>query len=152
MAYTKAQIDKIFNEIINLIEQGDSLRSILLSLNMPSSRTFYKWIDESDDKVKRYARSCYLRSEILFDEIIDISDDNKRDRRTLKDGQEVVDHEVIARSRLRVDTRKWILSKMNPEKYGDKVDVTTKGDKVNRPETIKELQEKLNILNKELKG
>ena len=32
-----------------------------------------------------------------------------------------VNGEAIQRSRLRVDTRKWILSKMVPKKYGTKV-------------------------------
>jgi len=36
----------------------------------------------------------------------------------------------MQRSRLRVDVRKWALSKMNPKKYGDKVDHTTGGEKL----------------------
>jgi hypothetical protein len=32
---------------------------------------------------------------------------------------ERTDHEVINRSRLRVDTRKWYASKVLPKKYGD---------------------------------
>ena len=43
--------------------------------------------------------------------------------RAKEDGSEiiVVDHDHIARSRLRVDARKWLLSKMLPKVYGDKV-------------------------------
>ena len=42
-----------------------------------------------------------------------------------KDGNEVVNHNVIQRDRLRVDTRKWYLSKLNPKKYSDKIQVDT---------------------------
>ena len=45
----------------------------------------------------------------------------------------VLNGEHIQRSRLRVDTRKWYLSKLNPKKYGDKVDVTTKGKEITNP-------------------
>jgi hypothetical protein len=33
--------------------------------------------------------------------------------------------EAIRRSQLRIDTRKWIASKLKPKKYGDKLDTTT---------------------------
>ena len=41
--------------------------------------------------------------------------------------------EYVQRSRIRIDTRKWIASKLKPKKYGDKVDVTTDGEKINTP-------------------
>jgi hypothetical protein len=38
----------------------------------------------------------------------------------------VLDHEHVQRSRLRVDARKWLLSKLLPKQYGDRVEVTGK--------------------------
>jgi hypothetical protein len=63
----------------------------------------------------------YLR---LADELLDISDDATNDymiRKNGDDDEEVVNHDHIARSRLRVDTRKWLLSKMLPKVFGDKI-------------------------------
>ncbi len=46
-----------------------------------------------------------------------------------KDGSTIrlVDHEHIQRSRLRVDARKWLMSKMAPKKYGEKLQHTGDG-------------------------
>lgn len=59
-----------------------------------------------------------------------VSDNSTNDYMDRVDAQgnvtRVPDHENIARARLRVDTRKWVLSKLLPKKYGDKLDVTSK--------------------------
>lgn len=135
MAYDKKEIETIFNDICNRIEQGESLRSVLRSEDMPSSRTFFKWIDEDELKVKQYARSTNMRADAMFDDIFDIADDGTNDYTTKKQGGEdvqVLNSEHIQRSRLRVDTRKWALSKMNPKKYGDKtdIDITSDGESI----------------------
>jgi hypothetical protein len=44
--------------------------------------------------------------------------------------KEVVNNEVVNRSKLRVDTRKWLMAKMKPKVYGDKVDVTSDGKQI----------------------
>ena len=62
----------------------------------------------------------------MEDELLEIADDatndwmEKRDR----DGEAIgwmVNGEHIQRSRVRIDTRKWIMSKRAPKKYGDRV-------------------------------
>ena len=56
-----------------------------------------------------------------------------------EDGNKNVNHHVIQRDRLRVDSRKWALSKMNPKKYSDKLDLTNNGksfDNVNKVDVI----------------
>ena len=35
-----------------------------------------------------------------------------------------VDHEHVQRSNLRIDTRKWLLAKLQPEKYSDRIALT----------------------------
>jgi hypothetical protein len=64
--------------------------------------------------------------------MLTIADNTEKDIIVLEDGREIVDHNVVSRDKLRIDTRKWILAKMNPKKYGDssKVDVTSGGDKI----------------------
>lgn len=47
-----------------------------------------------------------------------------------KAGAEVVDPGWVQLQRLRVDARKWLASKVLPKQYGDRVDVTSKGEQV----------------------
>lgn len=137
MAYTEENKDTTFNLICEELEKGYSLRSILRRENMPSSRTFFKWVDESDEKVKQYERSVELRSEFLFDEIIEIADKQGEDVGEDADGNKVINHNIVQRNRLQIDARKWALSKMLPKKYGDKLDITSKDKEIqNVPTTI----------------
>ena len=120
MAYSKKQIQSIFSEIVKQISEGNSLRAILRQSSMPSSRTFFKWISEDEEKVKQYARGCNERSEMIFDQILTIADATEDDVIINEEGKPITNHNVIQRDRLRVDARKWALAKMNPKKYGDK--------------------------------
>jgi hypothetical protein len=129
MAYTPEKIEECFDWIISEIESGKSLISTLNTNGMPSPTTFYKWIDESDqygiitleakEKMERYARACEVRELLIFDDILKIADKQDKDVEEVE-GIVIVNHNVINRSRLQIDARKWILSKMNPKKYGDR--------------------------------
>ena len=137
MAYTEENKEKIFSLICDELEKGYSLRSILRREDMPSSRTFFKWIDEDKEKVKRYERSLELRSEMLFDEIIEIADKQSEDVGEDENGNKVINHNIVQRNRLQIDARKWALSKMFPKKFGDRTDITSGGEKIqNIPTSI----------------
>ncbi len=128
MAYSEENRDTTFNLICEELEKGHSLRSILRRENMPSSRTFFKWIDESEEKVKQYERSVELRSEFLFDEIIEIADKQGEDVSEDENGNQVINHNIVQRNRLQIDARKWALSKMLPKKFGDKIQQEHSGE------------------------
>lgn len=128
MAYSDEEKEKIFNDIFESIENGNSLRKSLISVGI-SSRTFYQWIDEDEEKVKQYARATEERAEALLDEMLDIVDNTSQDYVDVDMGEgepsEILatkkpNYELIQRSRLRYDARKWLISKLNPKKYGDK--------------------------------
>ena len=119
MAYSDKEIEEVFNYVCLEIEKGRALRNVLKDENMPSTSTFYQWLDSNEEKAKQYARATQVRADIIFDEIIDIADDSSGDKKVAEHG-EVMDGEYVARSRIRIDTRKWVLSKLNPKKYGDK--------------------------------
>ena len=132
MAYTQEDKDRIFNEIISDIESGLSLRASLRKDNRPSSSTFFIWIDEDELKSKQYARSTELRADILFDEILEIAyttEEGTTTKETDK-GIEISTGDMLGHRRLKVDSLKWVLSKMNPKKYGDKTDITSGGEKL----------------------
>ena len=122
MAYSEEEKNKIFDEICyNIAYKGMALRNILKADNMPNTETFYRWLVEDDYKSKRYALATDERSDKIFEEIIEIADATSDDVIIDKDGNEIVNHNVIQRDRLRVDTRKWMVGKLNPKKYGDRV-------------------------------
>lgn len=127
--FTQELVDKICNRI----SLGESTRKILKDKDMPSSATFYKWLTDKDKKdfLEQYETSCNIRAELMFEELNEIADDGTNDfMEVTSDNGEVREQlrpEHIQRSRLRVDTRKWYLSKVLPKKYGDKMDVTSDG-------------------------
>lgn len=129
MAYTNKQIEEIFNEVIELVESGKPIRQVTKIKGMPSNTTFYKWLEEDKKKAERYARACEVRADVIFEEILTIADKQGEDI-IIVDGKEVTNHNVVSRNRLQVDARKWVLSKMQPKKYGDKIDHTTDGEKI----------------------
>ena len=73
------------------------------------------------DKALRswYDEAREMQAESFADDIIDISDETMNDWKTKENGDLVADHEVINRSRLRVDSRKWLSGKWAPKRYGD---------------------------------
>lgn len=131
MAYSKEQKETILNEIFLLIaNDGLALRNILKRDNMPSVETFYKWINEDKEKAIQYARATEIRADKIFDEILTISDSTEDDIIVDENGNPITNHNVINRDRLRIDSRKWVLSKMQPKKYGDKLDVTSDNERL----------------------
>ena len=122
MAY---DIENTFKQILLSIEEGDSLRATLKREGMPTSTTFYDWIDNDKEKALQYARACEKRADAIFEDILEIADDASNDftLADIGDGMQIekFNSEHVQRSRLRVDARKWMASKMNPKKYGDKI-------------------------------
>ena len=70
------------------------------------------------------------RADNIFEEMLEIADKQEADMGYNERGEPIIQHNVINRSRLQIDTRKWMLGKLNPTKYGDKLDVTSGGDKL----------------------
>jgi len=133
MSYSVDDKNNITGTICDYIVDGLSVKYIFdRKLVEPSRSQFYAWLVDDKELSDKYARAMELRAEILFDEVLDIADDQESDIYIDNEGLEQTNHNVIARSRLRVDARKWAASKLNPKKYGDKIDLTTGGDKINR--------------------
>lgn len=128
MAYKEEDIKIIFESICERIENGEAVRNILKEKEMPDSNTFYKWLREDEEKIEQYARAKEIYAESMFEDIILISDGTGDDVLIDEDGKENINYNIIQRDKLRTDNRKWVLSKLNPKKYGDKIDVTS-GDK-----------------------
>lgn len=138
MKRTASEIELIFKKILKSVEDGTPLRQVLANTPDLGTATFYKWLDESPEFQKRYARAKELAAEALYDEMLQIA-------RTPVKGTEVTDGplgvtvktaDALGHRRLLIDTIKWRLAKERPEKYGDKLDVTSKGEALAVPAII----------------
>lgn len=117
--FTQELADLICGEIAS----GRSLRSVCQDEGMPTATSVFRWLAKHEAFSEQYARAMEARTNALAEEIIDIADEGARDTYIDDNGNERTNNDVIARSRLRVDTRKWLMSKMAPKKYGEKLDI-----------------------------
>lgn len=94
--------------------------------------TFLLWVSEDKELAERYARAREVLIEKMAEDIIEISDapvgstDNG-----------ATDSGAVQKQKLQVDSRKWLLSKLAPKKYGDKLELS--GDQAN-PIAITEIK------------
>lgn len=108
------------------IVDGMSLRSICRRDDMPAISSVMLWLVKHAEFSEQYAHAREAQADTLADELLEICDDatndwmEKRDKEGKPCGIQA-DQEHINRSRLRVDTRKWIASKLKPKKYGDRL-------------------------------
>ena len=109
-----------------LIAQGYTLRQIAKQLEFSHAARITDWVRDDAEFAAQYARAKEVQADHMADEILEISDEATNDWMD-REGIRVPDHEHLQRSRLRVDTRKWLMSKMLPKKYGDKLDVAHGG-------------------------
>lgn len=111
---------------------GETLRSVCRDDDMPSESTVRQWvIDDREGFSAHYARARDLGLDAMADELFDVADDGSNDwmERLDRDGYSIgweLNGEHVQRSKLRIDTRKWYMSKMAPKKYGDRLEVDAK--------------------------
>lgn len=127
-------------QICDLLAGGLSLREICRRDDMPAQSTVYLWVsNDTGGFSERYTRAREAQAHFLADEILEIADDGSNDWTERQQGEDtitVVDHEHIQRSKVRIDARKWLMSKMAPKRYGDKLAVTGADGKDLIPETM----------------
>jgi hypothetical protein len=113
MARPSAHTPEVAAEICDRIAGGESLRRICEDEHLPSMSTVCLWVvDNREQFSEQYARARRAQGTLMADQIAEIADTGSGD---------------TARDRLRVDTRKWYLSKVLPKLYGDKVEVEHSG-------------------------
>lgn len=122
--------DKLVFDICEMIANGDSMRSVCRDEAMPAMTTIFRWLKENDEFRAQYEIATQERAEAMNEDIIDIADNATNDWMAShgKDDEGYRQNgETLQRSRLRVDVRKWHMSKMNPKKYGDKQQIEHSG-------------------------
>ena len=107
------------------IAEGESLRAICREDEMPVISTVLKWCFDFPEFSEQYTKAREIQADVIFEQLFEIADEMPlMDTYNEKTGysETKIDNAGINRNRLRVDTRKWILARMNSKKYGDKDD------------------------------
>jgi len=97
-------------------QHGQDLRPSI-RFHAPFARFNERYIEFRD----QYTCAREDLADKLADEILQIADDSRNDTYLDAMGNVKVNHGAIARSRLQIDARKWLVSKLAPKKYGDGV-------------------------------
>lgn len=117
----------IADQIIERVSAGETLRQVCRSEGMPPESTVRNWaVYDYDGFGAQYARARDLQMEAWADETIDIADDARNDwieRENARTGATFIalNEEAVSRARIRIDQRKWLMSKWKPSQYGDKL-------------------------------
>lgn len=128
-----AHTPELATQICQHIADGLSLRRIAELPGMPAKSTILKWaVEDVNGFSDQYEKARRIQAQALADEIFDIADDGSNDWVEKQDqngptGDSILNTEHVQRSRLRLDTRKWYLSKVLPKIYGDKQHVEHSG-------------------------
>jgi hypothetical protein len=114
----------VANEICGRLSKGETLRSICRDKGMPDEAVVRGWaLDDREGFYSHYARARDLGLDAMADGLLDIADNGTNDYVEKNDPGNPgyrFNGEHQQRSRLRVDTRKWYLSKLAPKRYGDR--------------------------------
>lgn len=110
------------SKLCSYLSMGQSLRTACKNEGMPSIQTVFNWIASNPTFLEQYTRAKEEASDALVEDMLDIADETPSIPEMDKEGNIVavkIDSAGVARNRLRVETRKWIASKLKPKKYGD---------------------------------
>lgn len=122
--YTQEIVDVILEQIAG----GKFLTEICDDPAMPSCSTVFKWRLDHHEFSEAYAHAREAAADKMVIETVAIADDGRNDTYLDDDGNPRVDTDVIQRSKLRVETRKWLLARMAPKEYGDRIETHHSGE------------------------
>lgn len=146
--------EEIGNRICELIATSDRGLHFIIQENddLPSYVTVLKWLKQNPEFAINYARARELQADYMAAMVLEVARKTKigkltRQTSSTNGGSETTEEfDNVARSRLEVDALKWQASKLAPKKYGDKLDVTTQGEKIQPVDLSKYTYEQLQAL------
>lgn len=126
----------IADEFCANIAAGESMRTACKPAHMPARATIFNWLRTNQDFLDQYTRAKVESADAMLEDIFDIADDGQNDYMETTYGDQSIyriNPEALQRSKLRVETRKWAMAKLQPKKYGDKLDLTSGGEALPTP-------------------
>ncbi len=120
--------EELATTICQRLAEGESLRDICQDEDMPVRSTVHLWVIKNKEGFSdQYTSAREVQALGWAEEILGISDDGSNDTYRDEKGNERVDTDIVQRSKLRVDTRKWLLSKVLPKVYGEELKLKHSG-------------------------
>lgn len=115
-----ATYQQIFERVIEGIYRGRSLQSLVEDdYRLISYEDFLRWIKRDPMRHERFKEAQEMRTEFMVGEILEIAD-----------GVNSIDSaapETVNRDKVRIDTRKWLMSAHNRKRYGEVKQVEVAG-------------------------
>ena len=100
----------------------------------PDPSTIMDWIDDKPEFSLQYARAKALQADFMGDNVLIISDDSSQDEIFSPNGNRIENREFTSRSKLRVETRMWLMERLAPKKYGKQVEADTESKDYQPPQ------------------
>lgn len=117
-------------EICERVSLGEHIKDVLDSIeSYPTFPTWCRWKREHDELFNLYTRSIQDKSEMVIFEINQTMSDLKSN---------LID---ASQARVLIDTYKWLASKYYPKMFGDKLDLTSKDEKIESKDPLELLKE-----------
>ena len=114
---------EVADSVLALLAEGKSLIKAAKESGTSAS-SVYDWMELNPQFAEEYAQVRARAYRMLADEIIEISDEAEVEAKYQGDEVKLdLSATAVARNRLRVDSRKWMLAKMLPKVYGDKLEL-----------------------------
>ena len=116
--------------ICKRLSEGESLRAICRDDGMPTEATIRNWaMIDYHGFFAQYARAREIGYAVMAEELLELSDKPNIGTKEVSKatGLEITTGDNVDRTRLQIDTRKWLLSKMLPKIYGDKQQIEHSG-------------------------
>jgi hypothetical protein len=123
--YTK-YTPEVTQKLLAFLANGKPLKTACLEKGMPAIDIVFDWMRKYPDFKEAYILAKRESVDALVEEMLEIADDGKNDTYKEK-GLIKTNWDVVERSRLRVETRKWLIGKLAPSRFGDKLDITSDG-------------------------
>ena len=124
----------VADRMIDMIANGEDLESLCRNnRDLPLPGTFLRWMQQDGSLALAYDEAKRIRAEILFEEIVPISDSSDSNR-----------------SRVQIDARKFNVQQTSPDKYGKVPAMTGPRQEDSLPDYAAEVRRKLDAMVKRL--
>lgn len=113
--------EELCAEICTRLSTGETLRSVCKSNHMPDVSSVMRWLLQDARFHADYARARSIGYDVMAEQVLDISDTPMMGVKTEESqfGTKTITADMTEHRKLMIDTRKWLLAKLRPDKYGD---------------------------------
>jgi hypothetical protein len=108
-------------KIADRLARGESLAKICEDEDMPSLRSVVRWGKENEDFGAIYAHAREAQAEEMDRKILTTADEATNDN--------------AAAARVKIEAYKWRAARLNPKRYGERVDLTSGGEPIKLDDT-----------------